>query len=211
MRDRTRLSAGSSRKLALVPLIVLAACIEVDPPLPPPPEDPVLGFAMWPATMTPDELVVEQGDVIGVLGRIPGGVRWNHRVSFADHYLIRCAVDDEEHDYWPPCSLAVAEGYVIIEDDVGQRLGFSCTARVQYVPGGGINATFSHCPSLSGHENGEGPGLRWSGVWTVTGCDPTWITYRHPASQEVPPAGSPAIPALSDTTRITVAEPCERG
>lgn len=211
MRNRTMISAGRVRMLALLPLVASTACIEVDPPLPPPPVDPVLGFAMWPATLSPDELIVEQGDVIAVLGAIPPGVAWNHRVSFADHYLIQCSVDDEEHDYWPPCSLAVAEGYVMIEDEVGQRLGFGCTARVQYVPGGAINATFSHCATLIGHTSDQGPGVEWSGVWTVTGCDPTWITRRHPQSFDTPPDDSPAIPALTDTTRITVAQPCESG
>lgn len=199
---------------ALLPLIVLPACIEVDPPPPPPVVDPELAYAMFPVNLAPDELVVERGDVIGVLGATPSNVNPDHEVNFSGHYLIQCVANEGEFDsdHWPPCSLAIAEGYVVIEDPVGRELGsFSCNATLNYVPGGPINPSVSHCAVLTGNTNGQGPGVEWSGAWRVTGCDPTWIAYRHTRSFDSAPANSAALPALSDTTRITVAQPCGSG
>ena len=202
--------------VALLPLIALPACIEIDPPPPPPPNDPVLAYATFPTNLTPDVMVVEQGDAIEVLGQpVPPGVVPDRQVNFSNHYLLECIVNEEEYqsDHWPPCSLAVSEGFVVIDRAVGRELAsFGCNAILNYVPGGPINATVSHClEGVSGYTAGQGPGVEWSGVWTVTGCDPTWITLRHTQSAGIPPDGSPAMATLSDTTRITVAQPCGGG
>ncbi len=200
---------------ALLPLMGAWACIEVDPPPPPPPNDPVLAYAMFPANLTPDELVVELGDEIEVLGQpVPPRVEPEHEVNFSNHFLIECVVNEEEHQstHWPPCSLAVAEGYVVIDRGVGRELAsFGCNATLNYVPGGPINPAVSHCPVLAGYTFAHGPGVTRSGVWRVTGCEPTWITMRHTQSVEIAPEGSPSRGALSDTTRITVAQPCGGG
>lgn len=203
---------------ALLPLAILPACWESEPTKPPEPDpDPVLAYAMFPANLTPDALAVEQGDVVGVLGQpVPPRTQLAHQVNFANHFLLECVVNENEYEgtYWPPCSLAVAEGFVVIERDYGAQLAsFSCNARYNYVPGQGINPTISHCADLvmTGYEVAQGPGVAWRGAWTVTGCDPTWIAFRHGPSVEIAPGDSPALPALSDTTRITVAEPCNDG
>ncbi len=202
---------------ALLPLVALPACIEVDPPPPPPPDDPVLAYAMFPANLSPDELVVERGDVIEILGQpVPPSVTPDHQVNFANHFLIECVANEEEHQsqYWPPCSLAVSEGYVIIDRGVGNQIGaVSCNAILNYVPGGPINPTVSHClEGVTDYERAQGPGVQWAGgVWRITGCDPTWVTFRHGPSVAIPPTGSPSMAALSDTTRITVAQPCVGG
>ena len=195
-----------------LPLFVLAACIEVDNPPPPPPDDPELAYAMYPANLTPDEMVVERGDVIAVLGQpLPPRVEPDHEVNFSNHFLIECVANENEHqsDYWPPCSLAESEGYIVIERAVGQELAsVSCNARLNYVPGGGINASVSECPVPSDYKVAQGPGVEWSRVWRVTGCDPTWINFRHAGSDSIAPATSVAMVGISDTTRITVAPPC---
>lgn len=202
----------------LLALVALPACWSSEPTKPPePPPDPILAYAMFPANLTPDDLVVEQGNVVGVFGQpVPPRVEVTHEVNFSNHFLLECIVNEDESDstYWPPCSLAISEGFVIIERDYGAQLAsFSCNATYNYVPGGAINPSVSHCADLAvtGFEIAGGPGVSWSGVWTVTGCDPTWITMRHGRSIELAPADSPAIPALSDTTHITVAEPCNDG
>ena len=198
---------------ALIPLVLLPACIEIDPPPPPLPIDPVLAYAVFPVNLSPDALVVEQGDVIGILGQpVPPGVTPDHQVNFSNHFLIECVANEEEfeNDHWPPCSLAVAEGYTIVDRGVGRELSsFGCNAILNYVPGGSINPTVSHClEGVSGYTADQGQDVDWSGVWRVTGCDPTWIHIRHTQSFGLAPDGSPAMEALSDTTRITVAQPC---
>lgn len=198
------------RMVALLPLVALPACWDTEPTAPPEPVDPELVYAMLPAALFPDELVVQRGDVIVVLGAIPPNVTWHHQVNFSNHFLIQCATDDDYVGYWPPCSVAISEGYVIIEGDVGRFLSsIGCTARLNYVPGDGINPSVSHCDVPTDYTIGQGAGVEWvDGAWTVTGCDPAWITYRHTGSAENTPANSAAITALSDTTRITVAQPC---
>lgn len=202
--------------VALLALAGLPACIEVDPPPPPPPNDPVLAYAVFPSNLSPDALVVERGDVIEILGQpVPPRVNPDHEVNFANHFLIECVSNEDEHesDHWPPCSLAVAEGFVIIDRGVGRELSASgCNAILNYVPGGAINPSVAHClEGVSGYTANAGPGVQWSGVWRVTGCEPTWITFRHTQSAGLAPDGSPALSALSDTTRITVAQPCGGG
>ena len=202
--------------LAILPLVALPACIEVDPPPPPPPNDPVLAYAVFPSNLTPDELVVERGDVIEILGQpVPPSVTPDHQVNFSNHFLIECVENEEEHqsDHWPPCSLAVAEGYTVVDRGVGRELSsFGCNAILNYVPGGPINPTVSHClEGVSGYTADQGPGVQWSGTWRVIGCDPTWIHFRHTQSFGLAPSGSPAMETLSDTTRITVAQPCGGG
>lgn len=199
--------------VAMLPLVCLPACIEVDPPPPPPPNDPVLAYAMFPANLSPDALVVEQGDDIEILGQpVPPRVTPEHEVNFANHFLIECVSNEEEHqsDHWPPCSLAVSEGYVIIDRRVGNEIGsVSCNAILNYVPGGPINPSVSHClEGISGYTAAQGPGVQWTGVWRVIGCDPTWVTFSHTQSVDIAPDGSVAMTALSDTTHITVAQPC---
>ena len=208
---------GSLRRMVtLLPMAALPACIEIDPPPPPPPDDPVLAYAVFPANLTPDEFVVERGDVIAVFGQpVSPGVMPERQVNFANHYLIECVANEEEHqsDHWPPCSLATAEGFVIVDRAVGRELSaFGCNAILNYVPGGAINPTVSHClEGVSGYTADQGPGVEWSGEWRVTGCDPSWITFGHTQSLGLAPDGSRALSALSDTTRITVAQPCGGG
>ena len=198
--------------LCAIPLFALAACIEVDPPPPPPPNDPELAYALYPANLTPDELVVERGDIIEILNRpVPPRIEPDHQVNFSNHFLIECVSNEDEHqsDFWPPCSLAVSEGYIIIERAVGQELAsVSCNASVNYVPGGAINASVSECPVPNDYTVAQGDGLQWSQWWRVNGCDPTWITFRHTGSIALTPATSVAMAGLSDTTRITVSPPC---
>lgn len=202
--------------VALFALIAPSACIEVDPPPPPPPNDPVLAYAVFPSNLTPDDLVVERGDVIEVLGRpVPPRLTPDHQVNFANHFIIECVVNEEEHqsDNWPPCSVAVSEGFVIVDRGVGRQLSsFGCNAILNYVPGGPINPTVSHClDNVIGYALDHGPGMQWVGAWRVTGCDPTWVHLRDTTAFRLAPLGSPAMQAISDTTRITVAQPCGGG
>lgn len=197
-------------------LVALAACWDDEPTKPPEPgPDPRLSYAMFPSNLTPDELTVAQNDVISVFGQpVPPRVDPDQSVNFANHFLIECVVNEDEYQsaLWPPCSLAISEGYVLIEADLGRQLAsFGCVANYNYVPGGMINPSVSHCAVLSGYTADQGPGVQWSGVWTVTGCEPTWITLRHTRSTDLTPSGSDAFAALSDTTRITVAQPCGGG
>ena len=182
----------------------------------PPPDDPELAYAVQPSNLTPDHLTVQQDDQIEMLGQpVPSWADPEHQVNFASHFIIECVVNEDEHQSrtWPPCSLALEEGYVIIDRGVGRELAsFGCNAILNYVPGGPINPTVSHCVGGgSGYTSDQGPGVEWVGVWRVTGCEPTWITVRHTRSVETAPAGSPSMSALSDTTRITVAQPCVEG
>ncbi len=204
------------RLAILFPMAAFAGCIEIDPPPPPPPDDPVLAYAVFPANLSPDELVVERGDMIALFGQPrPPGRSPDHEVNFANHFIIECVSNEAEHqsEHWPPCSLATAEGYVIVDRGVGRQLSaFGCNAVLNYVPGGPINPSVSHClEGASGYTAGQGPGVAWSGVWRVSGCDPTWITFRHTQSAGLAPDGSAALSALSDTTRIAVAQPCGGG
>ena len=189
--------------------VLLTAC---EPPVEPEPPHPEFAYVIRPASLTPDHLIVGNGEIIQRKwwGR-PDPPQADHVVEWRDPRIMRCVTNREEHEAHASCDTWIEDGdYVLLDQAVADAINRLACPDAE--PRSGPVIGVANCFGLTVYERGHGPDLEYlANGYTVAGCGPTWISYGLKRQHlDTTAVWYPLRDMFGDTTRISVS-PCTAG